>query len=161
MKKKTAGVLTYVVALIIPLGVGILSAILTKDNMNLYAEVKTPPLSPPAILFPIVWTALYALMGVSSALVYLNLPKDGKSGRAGLFFYALSLFFNFFWSIFFFNMRAYLFAFFWLLVLLALIVLTVVKYRRVSQVAAYLQIPYAVWVAFAGYLNIGIWILNK
>ena len=161
MKKKLSGALLYVVALIIPLGAGALSAILTRGNMNVYGEVRTPPLSPPSILFPIVWTALYALMGISSALVYGNLSKDGKSGRAGLFYYGLSLFFNFFWSIFFFNMRAYLFSFFWLLALLFLIVLTVVRYRRVSPAAAYLQIPYVLWVVFAGYLNLGIWLLNR
>ena len=161
MKKKLSGALLYVVALIIPLGAGALSAILTRGNMNVYDEVRTPPLSPPSILFPIVWTALYALMGISSALVYGNLSKDGKSGRAGLFYYGLSLFFNFFWSIFFFNMRAYLFSFFWLLALLVLIILTIVKYFRVSRPAAYLQIPYVLWVSFAGYLNVGIWLLNR
>ena len=161
-RKNTAGhVLTYVVALIVPLGVGGLSALLTRGNMDVYETLDTPPLSPPAILFPIVWTALYALMGVSSALAYQNLGKDGKDGRAGLRIYALSLVFNFFWSILFFNARACLFSFSWLLVLLALIVLTIVKYQRVSPAAAYLQIPYAVWVAFAGYLNFGIWFLNR
>ena len=161
MRKKLNEVLLFVVALIIPLGTGILSAILTRGNMNLYEQVKTPPLSPPPILFPIVWTALYALMGVSSGLVYRDLARDGKNGRQGLLFYGLSLIFNFFWSIFFFNMRAYLFSFVWLLCLLALIVLTILRYRKVSAPAAYLQIPYALWVAFAGYLNIGIWLLNR
>ena len=161
MRKKLNGALLYVVAIAIPLGVGILAAILTRDGMDIYKELKTPPLSPPAILFPIVWTALYALMGLSSALVYKNLARDGKSGRQGLAFYALSLVFNFFWSIIFFGVRAFLFAFFWLIVMLVLIVLTIVKYRRVSPVAAYLQVPYLLWTAFAGYLNIGIWLLNR
>ena len=163
MKNKTTlrSVLTWVIALAIPLGVGIVSALITRGNMDIYERVKTPPLSPPSILFPIVWTALYALMGVSSALTYQNLSKDGKSGRTGLILYAFSLIFNFFWSIFFFNAGAYLFSFIWLIVLLALIILTIVKYRNVSPLAAYLQIPYAIWVAFAGYLNLGIWILNR
>ncbi len=96
-RKNTAGnVLTYVVALIVPLGVGGLSALLTRGNMDIYETLDTPPLSPPSILFPIVWTVLYALMGVSSALAYQNLGKDEKNGRAGLRSYALSLVFNFF-----------------------------------------------------------------
>ena len=156
--KKT--VLVYAAALLLPLLVGIVSGLLTRGNMNVYKEVKTPPLSPPSILFPIVWTVLYLLMGVSSALVFLNLSKDGKNGRQGLIFYGVSLFFNFFWSIFFFNVRAFALSFVWLLALLAFILLTVVKYRKVLPLAAYLQIPYALWVAFAGYLNLGIVILN-
>ena len=160
-RKKTAGdVLTFVVALTIPLGVGILSAILTRGNMNIYERLKTPPLSPPPILFPIVWTTLYALMGVSSALVYQNLSANGKNGRQGLIFYALSLVFNFFWTIIFFNLGAYTAAFVWLLILLALIVIAAVKFCRIDKPAAYLLIPYIAWVTFAGYLNLGIALLN-
>ena len=75
--------------------------------------------------------------------------------------YGLSLLFNFFWSIIFFNMRWFLFAFFWLLVLLFLIIRTIMKYYKIKPIAAYLQIPYALWVTFAGYLTIAIWFLNK
>lgn len=162
MKKETKQIIkTFVIAIAIPLAVGILSALLTRNSMDIYSEVETPPLSPPSILFPIVWTILYVLMGVSSALVWLNREKDPKSAESGLLYYAVSLAFNFTWSIIFFNFRWFLFAFVWLLVLLYLIVRTILSYRKVSPVAAYLQIPYAVWVTFAGYLNVGIWLLNK
>lgn len=151
----------FAIAITIPLAVGGLSAFLTRGNMQLYSEVNTPPLSPPSILFPIVWTLLYILMGVSSGIVWANRKKDIKAAEAGISAYAVSLAFNFVWSLIFFNFRAFGFAFWWLIVLLLLILLTIYYYRKVSPVAAYLQIPYAVWVTFAGYLNAGIWWLNR
>ncbi|MBR6709502.1 MAG: tryptophan-rich sensory protein [Clostridia bacterium] len=152
---------TYAIAIAIPIAVGLLSAWLTRDGMRIYSEVATPPLSPPSILFPIVWTLLYLLMGVSSAIVWQNKERDPRAAESGLTYYALSLAFNFCWSIIFFNFRQFGFAFLWLLVLLYLIVQTILAYRKVSPIAAYLQIPYAVWVGFAGYLNLGIWYLNR
>lgn len=151
---------TYIVAIAIPLIVGILSALITKDNMDIYSELKTPPLAPPPWLFPIAWSILYILMGVSSAMVLLDRDKDFESARCGLRYYALSLVLNFGWSIIFFNANAFLFSFIWLLALLFTIIKTILCYRKVNPTAAYLQIPYALWVAFAGYLNAGIWLLN-
>jgi tryptophan-rich sensory protein len=103
---------------------------------------------------------LYVLMGVCAAWVYLASAPEGKKRRA-LAVYAISLGFNFLWSIFFFRLRWFLFSFFWLLGLLFLVLRTVADYRDVSPRAAYLQIPYALWVTFAGYLNFGIWFLNR
>ncbi len=150
----------YVISIIIPLAVGGLSAVLTMGNMDIYNEVKTPPLSPPSILFPIVWTVLYLLMGISAVIVYKKQSNDPKEAASGIKAYAISLFFNFLWSILFFNFKWFGFAFFWLLALLFFIIKTIVSYYKVSKIAAYLQIPYAIWVAFAGYLNFGIWMLN-
>lgn len=158
MKKQTRN---FIVSVAISLGVGILSALFTRGNMNIYEEVSTPPLSPPSFLFPVVWTVLYVLMGISAAMVYNTRTSPLARRKEALTLYYVSLFFNFFWSIIFFNIRAFLFAFVWLLVLLALIILTIVKYYKINKTAAYLQIPYAVWVTFAGYLNFGIWLLNK
>ena len=150
----------YVISVLIPLAVGGTSALLTMKNMDIYEQVKTPPLSPPSILFPIVWTILYILMGISAAMVYTKSDIGRNEAKCGLRTYAISLIFNFLWSIVFFNFRWFGFAFFWLLALLFLILKTIVCYFKVSKIAAYLQIPYAVWVAFAGYLNFGIWMLN-
>ena len=152
---------TYAVAVAIPLAVGLLSALLTRDGMQIYSEVNTPPLSPPSILFPIVWTLLYILMGVSSGMVWTKKRDNPKVAERGISCYIVSLAFNFLWSIFFFRLRWFPFSFFWLLGLLALIVGTILYYRKISRAAAYLQIPYALWVTFAGYLNAGIWILNR
>lgn len=143
----------YIIEILIALAVGGLSAYLTKDSMEAFDALIKPPLSPPSFLFPIVWTILFILMGVSAGMVH------EKSGSVP-FVYRLSLVVNFFWSIIFFNMEAYLFAFVWLLLLLGLIILTIIEYSKVSKTAAYLQLPYLIWVCFAGYLNFFIWFLN-
>lgn len=154
-------IIVFIVAIAIPISVGLISALLTMSNMQLYQEINTPVLAPPSILFPIVWTILYVLMGVSSAIIYINRDESPDMADTGLAYYALSLAFNFVWSIIFFNFRQFLFAFIWLLALLFLIISTIVSYKKVSQISACLQIPYAVWVTFAGYLNFAIWILNR
>ncbi|MBR7132126.1 MAG: tryptophan-rich sensory protein [Clostridia bacterium] len=150
----------YIISILTALAVGGLSALLTRNNMDIYSTVNTPPLSPPSILFPIVWTVLYILMGISAAMIYTDNKASDAEKKSALYTYAASLLVNFFWSIIFFNMRAFLFAFIWILLLLFLIIRTIMKYYRIKPLAAYLQIPYALWVAFAGYLNFGIWYLN-
>lgn len=152
---------TYAIAIAIPLAVGLFAALLTRDSMMIYDTLQQPPLAPPAWLFPVVWTILYVLMGVSSGLVWGKREEDPATVSEGLSAYALSLGFNFLWSILFFRCRWLLAAFFWLLGLLYLILRTIAAYRRVSRPAAYLQIPYALWVTFAGYLNFAVWYLNR
>ncbi len=151
---------TYAISILIPLAVGTISALLTMGNMDIYDSVATPPLSPPGILFPIVWTLLYILMGVSAARICLSGALTAKK-QLSMVPYGASLFFNFFWSIFFFNLQWFFFSFLWLLMLLIFIILTIVRYRKIDRTAAYLQIPYAVWVTFAGYLNLGVYFLNR
>ena len=151
---------TYVISIAIALGVGGLSALLTMGNMDLYSDIRQPPLAPPAILFPIVWTVLYVLMGVSAAMVLTDgRLKEGERSSA-MIPYAASLFVNFFWSIIFFNMKSFLFALVWLLLLIYLVVKTVRCYAKVSPLAAYLQIPYIAWLIFAAYLNAAIYLIN-
>lgn len=150
----------YVISILIALAVGGASALLTMGNMDIYREIRTPPLSPPSILFPIVWTILYILMGISAAIIYTNTNSTDKLKKEALVPYASSLIVNFAWSIIFFNFRAFFVAFLWLLLLLFLIIKTIIAYKKISPLAAYLQIPYAIWVSFAGYLNLGIWLLN-
>lgn len=153
-------ILPYSVAIAIPLTVGIASAALTRGNMDIYQKLNTPPLSPPGFLFPIVWTILYILMGVSSAMVYIDKEKNPKAAKQGLIYYVISLVLNFSWSIVFFNLQAALAALVILIVMLYFIIRTIIEYYKVKPSAAYLQIPYALWVAFAGYLNVGIWLMN-
>lgn len=140
-------------AIAIPLATGGLSAWLTRDGMNAFASVRQPPLSPPMWIFPVVWILLYVLMGVASYLAV----EAGVSTNA-LILYALQLFFNFFWSIWFFGFGWYLFAFLWLLVLWVLILATAVSFYRVSKPAGYLMLPYLLWVTFAAYLNLGVYL---
>lgn len=158
MKEK---IKTYIVSIAIALAVGGLSALLTRNSMMLYDTIITPPLSPPSFIFPIVWTVLFILMGISAAIIYLDRTASVPRKKSALYTYALSLAVNFFWSIIFFNLRAFLFAFIWLLLLLYLIIKTILKYHKINPLAAYLQIPYLLWVTFAGYLTFAIWILNK
>lgn len=152
---------SYIIGIIIPLLIGGLSALFTSGSMDIYSSIKTPPLAPPSVLFPIVWTVLFLLMGISSAMVYNTETSPLPQRKSSLYTYALSLFFNFFWSIIFFGGRAYLFAFIWLVILWLLIFKTIQKYLKINPLAGYLQIPYLIWVTFAGYLNFAIWILNK
>ncbi len=151
---------SYIIGIAIPLAVGALSAFLTMGNMKIYSELRTPPLAPPSWLFPVVWSILYMLMGISSTMVYNKRALDPDAARTGLTYYAVSLILNFGWSIIFFNMRSFLLAFIWLLILLYTIVKTIIYYVKVVPVSGYLQIPYALWVTFAGYLNLGIYLLN-
>ena len=144
----------------ISLGVGLLSSLLTRGNQNIYEVINVPSFAPPSWLFPVVWTILYIMMGISAAMIYLNRTSDFKKRTAALATYASSLIVNFAWSIIFFNFRAFFLAFIWLLLLFYLLVKSIVQYRPIDRVAAYLQIPYVLWVAFAGYLSFGIWILN-
>ena len=150
---------TLLISVAIPLLVGGLSALLTMGSMDIFDLVEKPPLSPPAWLFPVVWTLLYTLMGVSCYRI-IEARADQESKTHALVLYALQLVFNFLWSIFFFNLEAYGFSFVWLVAMLALILLTTVRFWKIDNVAGILLTPYIVWVAFAGYLNAGIAILN-
>ena len=152
---------SYIVAIAKTLTVGIAAAALTRNSMDIYDKVNVPPLAPPALAFPIVWSILYVLMGVSSAGIYNTRELNPEAARQGLGYYAASLVFNFSWSIIFFALSAALPAFICLIILFYLIVRTIIEYFKVMPWCAYLQIPYAVWVAFAGYLNAGIWLLNQ
>jgi len=150
---------TYAAWVLLTEAVGGLAGWLTREGTKLYTEqIVQPPLSPPAIVFPIVWVVLYALMGVSAARIWMAPPSDDR--RLGLGLYAGQLAFNFFWSIFFFNLQWFGFALLWLVVLWALIAAMVLVFYRMELLAARLQLPYLVWVAFAGYLNAGVWLLN-
>jgi len=147
-------ILTYLLSIALPLLVGLFSALLTKDNMTVYSELTKPPLAPPAWIFPIVWTILYTLMGISSATAIISRTDENtKCLKKGLEFYALSLVLNFGWSIIFFNFQAYFSALVWLGLLIYMVVKTVLCYWDVSRLAAVLQIPYIIWLAFAFYLN--------
>lgn len=153
-------ILPYAVAIAIPTTVGIIAAALTRDSMDIYDTLKVPPFAPPGILFPIVWTLLYVFMGVSSALVFIDRELAPYETRKGFLLYGASLILNFSWSIIFFKLQASFFALLVLGVLLYTIIKTIIEYYKVKPLAAFLQIPYALWVGFAGYLNTAIWLLN-
>lgn len=145
-------------SLLITLGVGALSGFLTRESMQQYQGLNKPPLSPPSFLFPIVWTILYILMAVSAFQVY---ESDKDCRKPALTVYGIQLAVNFIWPIIFFNLHAYLFAFIWLILLWALVLAMILLFYRCSHCAAYLQIPYLLWITFAAYLNYSVWMLNR
>lgn len=147
------------VCILLPLITGGLSALASVNQTADFESVIKPPLSPPAILFPIVWSLLYFLMGVSSYII-LTSEKNERKKQIALTVYGVQLFFNFFWSIIFFNFKNYLFAFIWLIILWCLVLACIILFRKISRFSAYLLFPYLAWVSFAGYLNLGIYLLN-
>ena len=146
-----------IIILLLPLAVGALAAFLTAPNQDIYSQFAKPASAPPAYLFPVVWTVLYVLMGISGYLIY-NSDSPLRKNALTLFF--IQLIFNFFWSIIFFELNDFMFAFVWLVFLWLLIILMTVNFSKINKTAAYLQIPYLLWVTFAGYLNLAVYILN-
>ncbi len=147
-----------ILCLAIPLAVGGL-ATLVSGGMSDYGNLVQPPLSPPGWVFPIVWTILYLLMGWASFRV-LESGKSPEKIRNALILYGLQLFVNFLWPIVFFRFSMFLTAFFVLLVLWVLILLTIRAFSRLDETAGDLLLPYLLWVTFAGYLNFGVFLLN-
>ena len=146
------------ISLFISLGVGLLAGILTADSFMVYEGLIKPPLSPPAWLFPVVWTVLYILMGISAYMIY---QSDNDFKYVALTIYGVQLIFNFMWSIIYFNIGNVLFAFVWLVMLWLLIVAMIISFAQINKASALLQIPYLIWVTFAGYLNLALYVLNR
>lgn len=140
------------------LATGFLGSLL-GGNMSSLKTLKKPFFTPPSIAFPIIWTMLYILMGISSYLICCN-KTDKKFKKRACFFYLIQLLVNTLWSLFFFRFGWYLFAFFWLLLLIALVIVMIIKFYKLKPLAAYLQIPYLLWLIIAGILNLSIVILN-
>ncbi len=156
---KTKAWQPYLFFVLLAEGVGLLAGLLTREATDLYSQaVLKPALSPPAIVFPIVWTVLYALMGIGVARVWLS-PESADRKRA-LNIFIMQLIVNFFWSLIFFNAQAFGVALIWLVLLWVLVLLMILSFRKVDKIAALLQIPYLLWVTFAVYLNYGVWVLN-
>lgn len=146
----------YVRAILIPVIVGLIIGAITSSAIEYNTLIK-PPLAPPSILFPIVWTILYILMGVS----YGILESNSLLNQETKFIYYLQLFVNALWSIFFFTLEWRLFAFIWLLLLIVLVIIMIVKFYNQNKLAGLLQIPYLLWLLFAAYLNFSIYLLNR
>ena len=139
--------------------VGVLSGIIAGNSFSFYKEIVRPPFSPPGWIFPIVWIILYALMGISAYFIYTSKATVRQKNFA-LAVYAIQLVVNFLWSIVFFRLEMVGLSVIIILLLLLLIVVMICVFYRIHPVAAYLNIPYLLWTAFASYLNIGVLILN-
>ena len=159
MKIDKSKLKVYGIFLLITGAVGGLSALLTNMGMDSYKAAEKPPLTPPDIIFPIVWSVLFTLMAISAARVWLT--DNSRLRNHGMIVYFIQLFFNFFWSVLFFNFQAYGLAFIWIIGLWMLIFLMIVRFYRADRIAGLLQIPYLLWVTFAAYLNLMVYLLNK
>ena len=140
---------------LIPIVGGVLVGFIISGYMN-YGDIIKSPLSPPSYIFPIVWTILYILMGIS----YFIATKDKENDKELNQIYILHLLVNFFWPIIFFVLRMYFTTFFWIILLLILVISMIKELLKNNKISGYLQIPYFIWLLFATYLNIGIFILN-
>lgn len=140
---------------LLPIVGGALVGLIISGYMN-YGDMVKPPLSPPSYIFPIVWTILYILMGIS----YFIATKDNGNDKELNQIYILQLLVNFFWPIIFFILKMYFTAFFWIILLLILVIIMIKELLKNNKISGYLQIPYLIWLLFATYLNIGIFLLN-
>lgn len=146
----------YLRSILIPVVIGAIVGFITSSFMD-YSSLQQPLLAPPSILFPIVWSILYILMGVSYGILESNSLVDSEIDSI----YYWQLFVNALWSIFFFVLKWRFFAFLWILLLLVLVIIMIIRFYNRNKVAGLLQIPYLLWVSFATYLNFAIYILNR
>ena len=149
-------ILIYIKSILVPLLLGAIVGFITSSFMDNSMLVQ-PSFAPPAILFPIVWSILYTLMGASYGILKVNSLTDDKTNTI----YYSQLFVNALWSFFFFVFEWRLFAFLWILLLIVLVILMIVKFYKKNKVAGLLQIPYLLWIIFASFLNLSIYLLNR
>ncbi len=147
---------TLIISIIIPLIIGFIGNLLGNNSMG-FNEIIKPSYNPPGIIFPIVWTILYILMGISSYLIYTS---NSTKKEDALRVYALQLIFNMLWTFFFFNLNWFLFSFIWIIILIILVSIMIFKFIKINKTAGYLQIPYLAWLIFASILNMSIYFLN-
>ncbi len=147
---------TYVKSILIPIILGAVVGFITSGSMDFDSIIK-PNFAPPAILFPIVWTILYILMGISYGML-----KDKKliTDKINKIYYS-QLFVNLFWSIIFFVFKWRLIAYFWILLLIVLVVIMIKQFYEKNKTAGLLQFPYLIWILFASILNFTIYLLNR
>lgn len=152
-------------AIAIPLLGGLLISLLTINAMGQFNSMEQPPLAPPAWLFPIAWTILYILMGLASYFIWhaghLGKKPAKKIAKTALWLYGIQLVFNFAWTIIFFNLGWYWFAFGWLIVMWILEIAVLLLGRKITRAACWCLLPYLLWTTFAAYLNFAIALLNQ
>lgn len=149
-------VTVYIKSILLPVIIGTVIGLLTSGSTS-YNNLIQPNWAPPAILFPIVWTILYVLMGLSFGILKANSLNDSKTDTI----YYLQLFVNSLWSIFFFIFKWRFFSFLWILLLIVLVILMIRDFYSKNKLSGLLQIPYLIWIIFASFLNLAVYILNR
>lgn len=153
--------LTSLLLLFLPLLLGSVTAMLTGGIGESYRTLSKPPLSPPGIVFPIVWGILYLLMGISAYLIYRKCLEKEQSLLRPMIPFSAQLLLNICWTFLFFGFQCYLLGSVWVLLMIAAIIWMIVVFYRLSPTAAFLQIPYLLWCCFAAYLSFGVYFLNR
>lgn len=160
-KRKRIKIIPLIISIAIPLLIGFISAKLIPNINSIYESLSKPPFFPPAIIFPIVWTVLYILMGIAAYKVWSQKDENIDVSSA-IFVYAIQLLLNFLWTIIFFGFRLYGLAFLELILLIVFVILTIKRfYDKAGKGAALLLLPYLIWLIYAGVLNFFIWMLNE
>lgn len=129
----------------------------TMNSMDTFKDLSKP-INVPGVLFPIVWSILYLLMSISCYLIVQSNDKDKKEG---IILYAIQLVINSLWTLIFFGFGAYLLSFIWIIIFLIVVIIMLAKFYNINKIAMYINIPYVLWLLFAAYLNLGIYLLNK
>lgn len=137
--------------------IAVVPSIFVFKDMKVYNMFNKPPLSPPAILFPIVWTILYLLMSIS---IYRIMKTDNKNKENARLIYYIQLVINALWTPIFFGLKEYFLSFLWILMLIILVITMIITFFKIDKLSAYLQIPYLIWLLFAAYINFGVFVLN-
>ena len=145
-----------IIYIFIPLLIGFIGSLL-GDSKTGFEMINKPSYSPPGIIFPIVWTILYVLMGISA---YIVSESNDKGKNKALVIYGIQLVINMLWTLFFFNLKWYLFSFVWIVILIGFVIAMIYEFYKTSKKAGLLQIPYLIWLIFASILNLSIFILN-
>ena len=149
-------IIIYIKSILLPVLIGALVGLITSGSMD-YNMLQKPPFAPPGAVFPIVWTILYVLMGISYGILKTNNQTDEETD----WIYYIQLAINALWSIIFFTFKWRWFAFVWIILLAVAVIAMIRKFYNKNKIAGLLQIPYILWVAFAAYLNFGFYILNR
>jgi translocator protein len=161
----TKDIKKFIISILIPLGIGYLSSFVTKfisntDASIIYSDLIKPGFFPPAYIFPIVWTILYTLMGISAYLICKKGLNSLKVNDA-MFYYYLQLGLNFIWSILFFGLGLRLTSLVVIGIMIIVVTVMIIKFTKVDKRAAYLNLPYLAWLFYAFFLNYVIWSINR
>ncbi len=144
------------ISILIPNVIGFLGGLI-GGSFGGFKGMIQPSFTPPSAVFPIAWTIIFILMGVSAYLIY----KEHNYDKEGAYIvYAIQLIVNALWNIFFFKLKWYLFSFIWIILLIILVVIMIYKFYKINKTSAYLQIPYLLWLIFASILTFNVYLLN-
>ena len=148
--------MAFIISILIPNAIGFIGGLIGNSS-NGFKDMIKPNFTPPSIVFPIVWVILFTLMGISTYIIYKSHSNEKKNA---FIIYGVQLIANALWNLFFFRLKWYLFAFFWVLLLIVLVIYMINSFYKVNKISAYLQIPYLLWLIFAAILSYNVYLLN-